>query len=185
MPRVLRPTWSDWFSLPSSCMAAVVSSSFFLSSTTLACSFSISPSPFTHLKRRAGVMRVSTHLHFYSPHLCHTAFYCWSKFKFDESHCTRSLMCCGHCKHSLVCCMYCVWKHCMLYCRREGQEITAGHPLSKQKLDINRLEPASGRSDAPLCSSATFVPTDAFLPSRFFLSECVAVAHATAQNTLN
>lgn len=30
-------------------MAAVVSSSFLLSSTTLACSFSISPSPFTHL----------------------------------------------------------------------------------------------------------------------------------------
>lgn len=31
-------------------MAAVVSSSFLLSSTILACSFSISPSPFTHLK---------------------------------------------------------------------------------------------------------------------------------------
>lgn len=51
-------TWSDWFSLPSSCMAAVVSSSFLLSSTTLACSFSISPSPFTHLKHnhRAQIM---------------------------------------------------------------------------------------------------------------------------------
>lgn len=46
----LFPTWSDWFSLPSSCMAAVVSSSFLLSSIALVCSFSISPSPFTHLK---------------------------------------------------------------------------------------------------------------------------------------
>lgn len=43
-------TWSDWFSLPSSCMAAVVSSSFLRSSTTLAWSFSISPSPATHLQ---------------------------------------------------------------------------------------------------------------------------------------
>lgn len=49
-------TWSDWFSLPSSCMAAVVSSSFLLSSTTLAWSFSISPSPFTHLKHKQGTL---------------------------------------------------------------------------------------------------------------------------------
>lgn len=49
-----RLTCRDWFSLPSSCMAAVVSSSFLLSSTTLACSFSISPSPFTHLNTLRG-----------------------------------------------------------------------------------------------------------------------------------
>lgn len=35
-------------------MAAVVSSSFLLSSTTLDWSFSISPSPFTHLKHNQG-----------------------------------------------------------------------------------------------------------------------------------
>lgn len=42
-------TCSDWFSRPSSCMAAVVSSTLRLSSTTLVWSFSISPSPLTHL----------------------------------------------------------------------------------------------------------------------------------------